>query len=124
VLNNQGYASIRAMQNSRFGGHLVACDTSSGLTFPNLERIVTAYGLPFTRIVNQANLRQDIQRVINKPGTIICEVLSPPNEARQPGLLSVQRPDGTMVSRPLEELSPPLDRTEFLANMMIPPVAE
>ena len=32
VLNNQGYASIRATQNNHFRGHLVGSDASSGLT--------------------------------------------------------------------------------------------
>jgi acetolactate synthase-1/2/3 large subunit len=36
----------------------------------------------------------------------------------------MQRPDGTMVSKPLEDLWPFLDREEFLANMLISPVED
>jgi acetolactate synthase-1/2/3 large subunit len=36
----------------------------------------------------------------------------------------MQRPDGTMVSRPLEDMYPFLDRKEFLENMIIQPVKE
>ena len=45
VLNNEGYASIRATQNNHFDGHLVGSDASSGLTLPDLMKIGAAYGL-------------------------------------------------------------------------------
>jgi acetolactate synthase-1/2/3 large subunit len=36
----------------------------------------------------------------------------------------MRKPDGSMVSKPLEDLWPFLERDEFLANMVIPPVEE
>ena len=36
----------------------------------------------------------------------------------------MQKPDGSMVSKPLEDLWPFLEREEFLANMIIPPLEE
>jgi acetolactate synthase-1/2/3 large subunit len=36
----------------------------------------------------------------------------------------MQKPDGTMVSKPLEDLFPFLDREEFLSNMIVEPVPE
>jgi len=37
---------------------------------------------------------------------------------------TIQKQDGTMVSKPLEDLWPFLDRKEFLENMIIPPLEE
>jgi acetolactate synthase-1/2/3 large subunit len=37
---------------------------------------------------------------------------------------SAQRPDGTLYSKPIEDLWPFLDREEFLANMIVEPVEE
>ena len=34
------------------------------------------------------------------------------------------RPDGGMVSRPMEDMWPLLSREEFHANMIVPPVEE
>jgi acetolactate synthase-1/2/3 large subunit len=42
------------------------------------------------------------------------------DEIRQPRLSSVQRPDGSFVSKPMEDLYPFLDRDEFARNMLIP----
>ena len=46
------------------------------------------------------------------------------NQVTAPRLSSSQRPDGTMLSKPLEDLWPFLEREEFRANMIIPPLEE
>jgi acetolactate synthase-1/2/3 large subunit len=50
--------------------------------------------------------------------------MTPREEPRGPSLSSMRKPDGSMVSKPLEDLWPFLPRDEFLANMIIPPVEE
>lgn len=44
-----------------------------------------------------------------------------PDQPLFPKLASEVRPDGTMVSKPLEDMYPFLDREEFLENMLIEP---
>jgi len=122
-LNNQGYSSIRTSQ-SRYFGRLTGADASSGLTLPDLGKVVRAYKLPFCRIENQSHLAEKIQKVLDIPGPVICELLMPPDEPREPSMASAQKPDGSMVSKPLEDLWPFLDRQEFNANMIIPPIDE
>src|SRR5450759_1242471 len=73
VLNNQGYASIRSMQNSHFKGHLVGCDSSSGLTLPDLMKIGAAYGLSTARIAENAELTSVVRDVLSRPGPVLCE---------------------------------------------------
>jgi acetolactate synthase-1/2/3 large subunit len=50
----------------------------------------------------------------------VCDVLVVPDEVRAPRLSSVQLPDGSFVSKPLEDLWPFLDRDEFEENMRTP----
>jgi acetolactate synthase-1/2/3 large subunit len=57
-------------------------------------------------------------------GPVLCEVVSQADETRMPSLMSEQRPDGSLVSKPLEDLWPFLDRDEFLSNMLIPTVED
>jgi acetolactate synthase-1/2/3 large subunit len=122
ILNNQGYASIRTSQ-SRYFGRLTGADATSGLTLPDLGQVVTAYGLPFMQIKDQANLTQ-VREVLNTSSPVVCEVWTLPDEPRAPSLVSTQRPDGSMVSKPLEDLWPFMERPEFLSNMIIPPIEE
>jgi acetolactate synthase-1/2/3 large subunit len=123
VVNNDGYASIRASQGNYFK-RLVAADHTSGLTLPDLAKVAAAYGLPAVRITDQRDLRKQVRAVLEAPGPVVCEVLVPADEPRGPRLSSMQRADGSIVSKPLEDLWPFLDREEFLANMLIPPLDE
>ena len=123
VINNNGYASIRSSQENYFQ-HLVAADSTSGLSLPDVTRIAGAYGLPSRTIASQRDLGRQVREVLDTPGPVVCEVLAPAAEQRAPRLSSMQRPDGSMVSKPLEDLWPFLDRDEFLSNMIIPPLDE
>ncbi len=118
VLNNNAYASIRATQNRYFSGNLVACDSSSGLTLPDTIKIAEAYGLKTFKLENHDNFEWKINAILNFQGPVICEVIVDPDLATQPKILSEVKPDGKMVSRPMEDLWPFLDRKEFRANMI------
>jgi acetolactate synthase-1/2/3 large subunit len=47
-----------------------------------------------------------------------------PEEQTAPKVKSVLGSDGRMISKPLEDLAPFLDRKEFLANMLVPPMPD
>jgi acetolactate synthase-1/2/3 large subunit len=119
VVNNDGYASIRSSQRGYFD-HLVAADPSSGLTLPSVRELATAYGLTVTCIEDQADLRGQVRAVLEMSGPVVCEVVAPLAEERAPRLSTAQRPDGSLASRPLEDLWPFLDRDELHSNMFIP----
>jgi acetolactate synthase-1/2/3 large subunit len=124
VVNNGGYASIRSSQLNHFQGRHIACDSASGLYLASIGKLAAAYGLPFHQINAESDLASTIQQVLDAEGPIICEVVVRPDEPRIPRLSSSVRSDGSMVSRPLEDLYPFLDREEFMENMMVPPLPE
>ena len=119
VINNGGYASIRAAQNNYFG-RKVGADKSSGISFPKTSNIAKAYGIRTKIISDPTSLENEITEVLNSPGPVVCEVIVRSDEPREPRLASFQKPDGSMESRPLEDLYPFLEREEFKNNMIIP----
>lgn len=121
VMNNQGYASIRSSQENYFK-RLTGADPTSGMSLPNVADIAKAYGLKSTCISESQDLREQIRKIIGHGGPMLCEVKIIPDEARSPRVSSFQRQDGTMGSKPLEDMWPFLDRDEFLSNMVITPV--
>ena len=123
VMNNAGYASIRASQRNYFG-RLTGADATSGMTLPDIVAVAKAYGLAAVRIESAENLREQVRQVLTMPGPVVCDVLIIPDEPRAPRIASRQRKDGSMVSTPLEDMAPFLDRQEFLANMLVPPLKE
>jgi len=120
VLNNGGYASIRISQTTFFGEPRIGCSPETGQTLPDITKVAQAYGLQTDIIRDQSNLRGDLRRVLSRGGPLVCDTLVVPDEVRAPRLSSVQRPDGSFVSKPLEDLCPFLSREEFLSNMLIP----
>lgn len=124
VMNNDGYSSIRASQRGYFGKANLGCDGTNGLTVPDLVRVGEAFGLKSTVIRDQRNLRAEVRRVLDMEGPVVCDVRVVPDEMRAPRLQSYQKPDGSFVSKPLEDLFPFLPREEFLANMIVQPLPE
>jgi acetolactate synthase-1/2/3 large subunit len=120
VLNNDGYASIRASQTAFFGEPRIGCDRRTGQSLPDICTVARAYGLSTDVIRDQSNLLVEIQRVLNRPGPLVCDVHVILDEIRMPRLSSVQLADGSFVSKPLEDLWPFLDREEFRSNMLVP----
>ena len=124
VLNNDGYASIRATQANYFGGPNIGCDSSTGISVPDYRKVASAFGLQTALIEDQSDLRSAVRRVLQTRGPVVCDVRVLPNEIRSPRVTSTQRPDGSFVSKPLEDLWPLLDRNEFAENMIVEPVHE
>ena len=124
VLNNDGYASIRATQANYFGGPNIGCDSSTGIFVPDYRKVASAFGLQTALIEDQSDLRCAVRRVLQTRGPVVCDVRVLPNEIRSPRVTSTQRPDGSFVSKPLEDLWPLLDRNEFAENMIVEPVHE
>ena len=119
ILNNNGYASIRATQKTHFNGHFVASGPSSGLTLPDLSKIAAAYNIKAETIINHTEMRQKVRDILEYNGPVLCDVLIPPGQFTAPRISSIQTVDGNMVSKPLEDLWPFLDREEFKNNMII-----
>ncbi|MFA5032618.1 MAG: thiamine pyrophosphate-binding protein [bacterium] len=122
VLNNNAYASIRTTQNRYFNGNLVACDPSSGLTLPDTIKISNAYGLKTFKINNQDKMEEKINTMLNYDGPVICEVIVNPDFLTQPKISSEIKSNGKIVSKPMEDLWPFLNRKEFKANMIVKPI--
>jgi acetolactate synthase-1/2/3 large subunit len=124
VLNNDGYASIRASQKAYFGEAQIGADSATGLTVPNLSKIAASYEIPAVVIEDQSNLREEVSRILSMDGPVVVDVRVIPDEVRAPRLQSYQKPDGSFVSKPLEDMFPFLPREEFFANMIVKPLPE
>jgi acetolactate synthase-1/2/3 large subunit len=117
VLNNGGYLSIRQTQ-SNFFGRLVGESGASGVSFPDYNRVATAYGIPSARVEHVDCISQ-LWRLLDAPGPALCEVMVDPAQEFEPRLKSRQLPDGTIVTPALEDMYPFLDAAELESNMFV-----
>ena len=124
MYNNRGYHAIRTTQTDWFNKRYAASSESGGLSFPDMQKVVSAYGIPCVKLENQHQLEQRIQEILDKEGPVFCELMMDPQQALEPYLSYATREDGSRYPAPLEDLSPLLDREEFKQNMIIEPWVE
>ena len=113
VINNNGYTSIKHTQMNYFDGFFVGSDPSSGLTCPEISKIAKAYGIKYLKSKTHSSLRQCIKKALEIEGPVIVELFSHATQPIQPRVVSEKKSDGQMVSKPLEDMFPFIDRFEF-----------
>lgn len=121
VINNNGYLAIRITQ-SNFFKREYGIDSNSGISFPNMQKIAKAYGIPSIRINNQKELNKNIKKILAAKGPYLCEIMMPPNQELIPKLKTMVDSEGKLYSSPLEDMYPFLPRKEFLKNLYIKPL--
>ena len=122
VWNNNGYLSIRATQTKFFNGRYIGTDKASGVSFPDLKKIASAYGIKYYKISKSSKIDECIDDILLEKEAVICEVMCDPNQEIVPSVQSLKKQDGTMVSKPLEDMYPFLDRNEFSKEMIVKPL--
>lgn len=121
VLCNGAYASIMATQRNYFQGRMVGSDPSSHLTLPDIQKVAQAYGIESREIAGHTDIGECVAAVLDSPGPVVCAVHVSSDQVTAPRATSSERPDGTIVSLPMEDMAPRLPRDVFLAEMIIPP---
>jgi len=124
VLDNQCYISIKQTQTSMFNKNFVGTDSMSGVSFPDYTKLAEAYGLPVVLIDSHDNLEKKITLVLRVKGPVVCHVKLTEDYIFAPKTSSEIKPDGRIVSKPLEDMFPFLDRKEFLENMLVDPIED
>ena len=117
VFNNAGYESIRSTQINYFEGRFVGADPSSGVSNPDFEKLAAAYSLHYGRIRTNDDVRDKISQALAQDGPTLFELNISPTQPRMPKTMSYRRPDGTLETRPLEDMFPFLPREEVWENM-------
>jgi acetolactate synthase-1/2/3 large subunit len=118
-LNNNGYVSIKQTQQNFFQGCRIACCPGSGVSLPEISKISEAYGIKYIKISNHDGMLKKINEALDGPDPVVCEVMLKDFYIFSPKTSSLKKPDGTMVSKPLEDMYPFLEREEFNSNMLI-----
>ncbi|MFA7279087.1 MAG: thiamine pyrophosphate-binding protein [Sterolibacterium sp.] len=119
VVNNDGYLSIRASQKNYFKERYIGEGPRSGVTMPDTLKICEAYGIPAARVSDLMVLDAAIQVAFDTPGPYVLDIVTPPEQAIIPTVSSQVNSDGSMTSRPLEDMAPFLDRDEYRSNLLI-----
>lgn len=120
LINNGGYHSIRQTQKNFFGEPLVGIGVDShDLSFPQMDKLAAAYGYPYVSAKHNGELKMAVEETLKTEGPVICEVFVDSKQVFEPKSAAKRLEDGTMVSPPLEDLSPFLPEEEMAAIMSV-----
>ena len=119
LLNNEGYHSMRQTQINLFQPPLVGVSKESGISFPDFNKLAYAYGITYEKIESSDTIDDKIKKTLALEGSAICEVMIDPEQFFAPKLSSKVLPDGKIVSPPMDDMFPFLDRDEYEQNKKI-----
>lgn len=120
VFNNDGYLMIKHTQKALFKGRYSGTDKKSGVTCPNYSKIASAFNLQYFKVESWEDFDSQMGLFINSSGPALCEVFMHPEQLLVPKLSLAIQADGTLVSPPLEDLSPLIPREILREAMLIP----
>jgi acetolactate synthase-1/2/3 large subunit len=117
LFNNGAYGAIQITQTNFFKNKF-GVDYSSGLSFPNTEKIANAYGIKYLSAKKNEEIETSLQEFIHCKDAIILEVFCC-IQGRYPRLNAIKNDDGTFTNRPYEDMDPFLPREEFAEEMIV-----
>ncbi len=116
VLDNNGYLSIRTSQTNFFN-RLSGEGPQTGVGFPDFVALAQAFGIPARRL-DTGDFETAFPEILNAPGPYLCQVVLDEQQQFEPRMSSRQLKDGRIVTPPLEDMYPFLDRDELARNML------
>ena len=118
IYNNYGYSTIKQSQEIGFNGRLMGCDQDHGLSFPDFQKVSTAYGIESVRISTHKDLIKKVKNVLSPMKPIICELMINPDQIQAPRAIPKYKEDGTSEQTPIEDLYPFIGKGELRKNMI------
>lgn len=122
IINNAGYHSMRQTQNNLFKelSNVGIGPETGDLSFPSLEKISEAYGIPYFAIHNNDEMAEKLKEFMRIDGYALCEIFVDTNQVFEPKPSAMKLPDGSLISPPMEDMAPFLTREELRSIMIIP----
>ena len=118
ILDNNGYGSIMTTQRHMFNGFYVGSESGSGLTLPDLCAVAGAYGIRHESVATHQELPAAIARTLRGHDPALCRIQVTRSHVTAPRVQAMKTPEGSMVSKPLEDMWPYLPPEELAANMI------
>ena len=114
VMNNGGYASIRNTQRNYFDERYLGTGPASGLYIPDFVGVAKAIGLAAQDIT----LASQLKNAFNERGPRLLNVHLKNDEVLFPKVAAMPQPDGSIISMPLEDMSPLLPLEQLQQEML------
>ena len=119
IFNNEGYGAIRTTCDNFFNGQKAGCDATSGISFPNFEKISKAFDIDYYRVENIGQLEGGIQWIKNQKSYCILEIYQRLDDIKGPKVTSKMDQNGVFHTPGLQEMEPAIPKEVFAKFMKI-----
>lgn len=121
VINNNVYSIIRKRQQDLFRTRTIGTDPENGVSCPDFQNVAKCFGITYEHIASVGELDMHLESILKSEGAVLCEIDC--METQRYLHTSVARNEkNRLVHRPLEDMSPFMDRELFLEEMWIEPI--
>lgn len=120
IFNNDGYLMIKHTQNAIVDGRRSGTDIASGLSCPEYENLVKAFGFGYLSLKKDDDSESVIRDFLEADGPIVLEVYMSPDQLLVPKLSVSITSEGKLVSPPLEDLSPLMPLDALTKKLLVP----
>jgi acetolactate synthase I/II/III large subunit len=104
VINNDGYLSIKVSQKTFFNGNYVASEKNSGVSFPNYEKVIKAYDLPYYSIKDNDTIQPTLNKFLSQEGPCVLEIFTDPDEFHEPKVVAKLDAEGKFIPGELSNI--------------------
>jgi acetolactate synthase-1/2/3 large subunit len=115
IMNNNGYASIRNTQKNYFNERYIGSNKESGLFIPDFIALAKALDIDCVRVTNASDIKSNLFSAKLK----VVEVVLEEDVVLSPKVSAMPQADGSIISMPLEDMSPLLSREVLRKEMIV-----
>ena len=114
VINNSGYLSIKNTQSKFYEGRVHGVNAQTGVWFPHMLDIASAFDLAYVRVTHMESLIVDLKIFLSKFGPVLFNCICTPDQQVLP---SQAFKDGKQA--PLHDMTPFLSDEELQQEMVV-----
>ena len=119
IYNNGGYLTIRQTQELGFNNRIMGSDNNSGLSFPNYKKIAESYDIKYFQLNNHRKLKENINKIINFKGPVICEIIMDNSQEQMPKAINKRNAEGKSIPTTFEDMFPFLSKKEIVESTYV-----
>jgi acetolactate synthase-1/2/3 large subunit len=91
-------------QKTFFNGNYVASEKGSGVSFPNYEKVIKAYDLPYYSIKDNSTIQPTLSEFLSQEGPCVLEIFTDPDEFHEPKVVAKLDAEGKFIPGELNNI--------------------
>lgn len=106
ILSNNGYGAIRQTNKNFFNGQYIGCDSESGVSMPDFEKVILAFGFEYMKCETVDGLKKTLDWIMRPDGQKVLEIHQKIDDPVLPRIVSKINSEGVFETPALHDMMP------------------